>query len=107
MGLAAGGDENRHEAAGQDRLLEAAHHLLGAELLALQVLLKQGVVALCGGFYQCKPGFFGLILKLGGDFLLVLPFSWTGLHGEQVDDPLEVLLLTPGQLHRDEGGFGG
>src|SRR5918999_106712 len=96
--LRAGRQHGDYDAVG-DALPYPLEHLLGRELLALEVPLQERVVALGYGLEELYLGLVYLVLHAGGDLLLLLPVHEGGSCQEPVDSP-QVVLAPYGQVQR-------
>ncbi len=90
-------DENRGELKRQGRLADDRNQLFGADLLTFQELLGQIVVEVGQSFDQfiaCLQAGFPDVLGAGffANVLAVVAVEVDGLHGQQVDDALELVL---------------
>ncbi len=97
---------DREHGAARDHRLQRGRHLLGRDLLALEVLLDQLVGRLGDLLDQLVVAPLGLLHVLGGDVdavALALPLGiGIGAHVDEVDDALVVVLLAHGHGHGDD-----
>ena len=102
--------QHRVQLAGDGALAQAEHDLLHGQLLAVQVLHHQVVVALGGGLHHPGVIILGHLLELGGDIGLVhgcahLVDVDLGLHLDQVHQAHEAGLSADGNLDRHGVGL--
>ena len=98
----AGSHEHRGKSARPNHIDQSAHDLFGAQLLAFQVLLQQGVFAFGGGFDQLHTGRFDVVHVVGRDITHGLAIACVSFHRQQIDHAFEIGFFTPGKLDGDQ-----
>ena len=85
-----------------DALADAVEGLLGRDLLPFQILLQERVVALGDGLEELRRRRVHLVFHAGGDLYFLFSVHEGGSCEETVDPP-QVVLLSDGQIERDDG----
>ena len=98
--------EDRVDLGVHGQFADSALDFLNGQLFAAEVLLHELFVGLSNGLEQLLAVLFSLLLQLGRDLLdgaigtnLGLAAPGDGLHVDQVDDAVEVILSADRQLH--------